>query len=304
VSASTSNSSAWLPAGASRVLGAVILAAGKGKRMNSDLPKVAHPVAGEPMVKWVVRACREVGASPIVLVIGHGADVVRDIFRDDRDVTFVTQEQQLGTGHAVDQARRMFASRPDLESIDLLVLAGDGPLIRSATLAHMLEVHRRTNAAATLATSVIDDPTGYGRIVRGDTGRFAHIVEHKDATSAEVSIREVNPSYYCFRAGPLFRTLKRIDNKNANGEYYITDVFGLLLNDGERVEVIDAVPPEDVLSINDPQQLAEVDAILRARLTPGLTKEAPDGRQPLKVRDPGLSPASSDPAFGNPLEAR
>jgi bifunctional UDP-N-acetylglucosamine pyrophosphorylase/glucosamine-1-phosphate N-acetyltransferase len=257
------------------------------------------------MVKWVVQACREVGASPIVLVVGHGAEVVRDIFSNERDITFVTQEQQLGTGHAVGQARSVFASRPDIELIDLLVLAGDGPLIRSATLAHMLEVHRRTNAAATLATSVIDDPTGYGRIVRGDrggTGRFARIVEHKDATEQEKAIREVNPSYYCFRAGALFRTLKRIDNKNANGEFYITDVFSLLLNDGERVEVIDAVPPEDVLSINDLQQLAEVDAILRARLTPGLTKEAPDRRLPANACDPGRPPSSSDPAFSQPVE--
>jgi bifunctional UDP-N-acetylglucosamine pyrophosphorylase / glucosamine-1-phosphate N-acetyltransferase len=251
---------------ASRSLAAIILAAGKGKRMHSDLPKVAHAVAGEPMVRWVVNACREVSASPIVLIVGHGADVVRDIFKDERDVIFVTQEQQLGTGHAVDQARSVFAGRPDLDRLDVLVLAGDGPLIRPATLRQMIEAHRRSNAAATLATSVIADPTGYGRIVRDAAGGFARIVEHRDASESERDIREVNPSYYCFRAAPLFRTLKRVDNKNANGEYYITDVFSLLLSDGERIEVIDAVPPEDVLSINDPQQLAEVDAILRRRL--------------------------------------
>jgi bifunctional UDP-N-acetylglucosamine pyrophosphorylase/glucosamine-1-phosphate N-acetyltransferase len=263
VSVSSSTQSASRPT----PLAAIILAAGKGKRMHSDLPKVAHAVAGEPMVRWVVQACREVGASPIVLVVGHGAEVVRDVFKGERDIIFVTQEQQLGTGHAVDQARSVFADRADLDRLDVLVLAGDGPLIRPATLRQMLEAHRRSNAAATLATSVIADPTGYGRIVRDASARFLRIVEHKDASESERSIREVNPSYYCFRAGPLFRTLKRIDNKNANGEYYITDVFSLLLGDGERVEVIDAVPPEDVLSINDPQQLADVDAILRRRLT-------------------------------------
>lgn len=259
----------------SRPLAAIILAAGKGKRMNSDLPKVAHPVVGEPMVRWVVKACREVGASPIVLVVGHGADVVREIFRDQNDLQFVTQAQQLGTGHAVDQAREVFSRRSDLASMDVLVLAGDGPLIRPQTLRQMLEAHRRSGAAATLATSVIDDPTGYGRIVRDANERFQAIVEHKDASEAQKAIREVNPSYYCFRAGPLFATLGKLDNKNANGEYYITDVFGLLLKAGERVEVIDAVPAEDVLSINDPQQLAEVDAILRRRLASDSTPSSP-----------------------------
>ena len=243
--------------------------------MNSDLPKVVHAVAGEPMVRWVVKAAREAGANPIVLVVGHGAQHVRDLFKNDRDIIFVMQEQQLGTGHAVDQARSVFANRADLDRLDVLVLAGDGPLIRVKTLQAMLDAHRRSNAAATLATSVIADPTGYGRIARDSKRGFQAIVEHKDATETQRAIREVNPSYYCFRAKPLFETLKRLDNKNANGEFYITDVFGLLLIAGERVEVIEAVPPEDVLSINDPQQLAEVDAILRTRLggTSHLTKE-------------------------------
>ncbi len=250
----------------SRSVAAVILAAGKGTRMGSDLPKVVHAVAGEPMVRWVVKAVREAGASPIVLVVGHGAEHVREIFRDDADIIFVLQEQQLGTGHAVDQARAAIAGRPDLATLDLFVLAGDGPLIRTKTLLTLLEAHRRSNAAATLATSIIPDATGYGRIVR-DTGRgFQEIVEHKDASEAQRAIREVNPSYYCFRAASLFETLGRLDNNNANGEYYITDVFGLLRGAGERVEVIEAVPAEDVLSINDPRQLADVDAILRRRL--------------------------------------
>jgi bifunctional UDP-N-acetylglucosamine pyrophosphorylase/glucosamine-1-phosphate N-acetyltransferase len=247
-------------------LAAIILAAGKGKRMHSDLPKVVHEVAGEPMVRWVVKACRDVGANPIVLVVGHGADRVRELFANDRDIIFVTQEQQLGTGHAVDQARDVITKRANFDALDVLVLAGDGPLIRQATLKQMLETQRRSNAAATLATSVIPDPMGYGRIARDSANRFQAIVEHKDATPEQRAIREVNPSYYCFRARPLFEMLSRLDNKNASGEYYITDVFGLLLKNGERVEVIDAVPPEDVLSINDPQQLAEVDAILRRRL--------------------------------------
>ena len=254
--------------------------------MNSDLPKVVHPVAGEPMVRWVVKAAREAGASPIVLVVGHGAQHVRELFRGERDITFVTQEPQLGTGHAVDQARPVF---DDLQDSDVLVLAGDGPLIRAETLRTLVETHHRTNAAATIATAVIPDPTGYGRIVRDSKGRFQAIVEHKDATDAQRAIHEVNPSYYCFRAKPLFERLRLLENNNASGEYYLTDVLGLMLHSGERVEVVEAVPAEDVLSINDPQQLAEVDAILRKRATPGLTKEDPDRSGPHSASSPALS---------------
>ena len=242
---------------------AVILAAGKGTRMQSDLPKVMHEVAGRPMVHWVVDACRDAGASRIVVVVGHRAELVRDSLSDQSDVEFVMQEEQLGTGHAVDQAREALATSP---SHDLLVLCGDGPLIRTETLRILLDRHRDSGAAATLATAVIEDPSGYGRIVRDENGDFARIVEQKDANETELAIREVNPSYYCFRTGPLFERLSRTSNDNANGEYYVTDVFGIARHDGDRVAVVDAVPAEDILSINTPEQLAEVDEILRIRL--------------------------------------
>lgn len=235
--------------------------------MKSDLPKVVHRVADEPMVRWVVEAARQAGANPIVLVVGHGSEHVRSIFEGEDDILFVTQEPQLGTGHAVDQARDVFADAA-LADADAFVLAGDGPLIRAETLRDLLDVHRAGNVGATLATAVIDDPTGYGRIVRDDTGRFARIVEQKDASERELAIREVNPSYYCFRTGPLFDLLTQIDNNNAGGEYYITDVLSLMLKHGHGVEVVDAVPPEDILSINTPEQLAEVSEILQARLEP------------------------------------
>ena len=242
---------------------AVILAAGKGTRMQSDLPKVMHEVAGRPMVHWVVDACRDAGASRIVVVVGHRAELVRESLADQSDVEFVMQKEQLGTGHAVDQARDALADSP---SHDLLVLCGDGPLIRTETLRILLDRHRSSGAAATLATAVIEDPSGYGRIVRDDEGDFARIVEQKDANETELAIQEVNPSYYCFRTGPLFERLSRTGNDNANGEYYVTDVFGIARQDGDRVAVVDAVPPEDILSINTPDQLAEVDEILRTRL--------------------------------------
>lgn len=235
--------------------------------MNSDLPKVVHPVAGEPMVRWVVEAVRTLGAMPVVLVVGHGQEHVRGIFDKEPGIAFVVQEPQLGTGHAVDQARSVFDD-VILADADVFVLAGDGPLIRAETLQKLLDTHRRTNAAATLATAVIPDPTGYGRIVRDASGRFERIVEQKDASPEELAIGEVNPSYYCFRVKWLFRYLARIDNDNASGEYYITDVLPQMLADDHRVEVVDAVPPEDVLSINTPQQLEQVSRILKARLEP------------------------------------
>ncbi len=247
-----------------RQLEAIILAAGKGTRMNSDLPKVLHPVADRPMVDWVVDACEAVGCSRIVVVIGHQGDKVREALADRDNCVFVEQTQQLGTGHAVMMAEPLYKNP---QAKDILVLCGDGPLIRTTTLDQMLAAHRDGKAAATLATSILPDATGYGRIVRNAAGQFERIVEQKDATPDQrQSIREVNPSYYCFDAAALFDSLHKIDNKNANGEYYITDVFEVLLRGGKRVAVIDAVPPQDVLSINTPQQLAEVDQVLRQRL--------------------------------------
>ncbi len=243
---------------------AIILAAGKGTRMGGDLPKVLYPVADEPMVRWVVRACRAAGCDRVVVVIGYQGDKVREALADFEGVAFVEQTEQQGTAHATRMAEPLFAAATD---VDAFVLAGDGPLIRSRTLVRLLELHRRTKAAATLATAMLDDPTGYGRIVRNREGGFDSIVEQKDATPKQLEIREVNPSYYCFRASQLFAGIAQVQPTNAQGEYYLTDVPALLKKQGRTVSVIEAVPPEDVLSINTPEQLAEVDRVLRARLS-------------------------------------
>ncbi|MCE7973970.1 MAG: hypothetical protein DYG92_06535 [Leptolyngbya sp. PLA1] len=241
---------------------AIILAAGKGTRMRSDLPKVVFPVGGRPMVCAVVDACLASGCSKIVVVVGHKQELVRDALKDYA-VEYAVQDQQLGTGHAVACAAPLFepvqAGRP------LLVLCGDGPLIRPSTIGQVLRRHRDAGAAATLATSVIDDPTGYGRIWRDAQGRFLAIVEHKNCTPAQLAIREVNPSYYCFDEAALFGAIPRVQRNPVSGEYYLTDVPELLLRSGSGVEVIEAVPPEDVLSINTPEDLARVDAIFRSR---------------------------------------
>jgi bifunctional UDP-N-acetylglucosamine pyrophosphorylase/glucosamine-1-phosphate N-acetyltransferase len=240
----------------------IVLAAGKGTRMKSDLPKVMHHAAGRPMVEAVVDAARSVGCTPVVLVIGHGADLVRAHFAGRANTEFVMQMPQLGTGHAVDMARPLFEK--GLLGEETLVLCGDGPLIRPHTLQVLLDTHRNTGASATLATAVIADPQGYGRIQRDSNGNFARIVEQKDASPEQLAICEINP-YYCFRTADLFDALKRVTNQNASGEYYITDVFELLLRDGKRVSVVDAVPAEDVLSVNTLEQLAEVSRILESR---------------------------------------
>lgn len=242
---------------------AIILAAGKGTRMKSDLPKVLHEVAGKPMVWWVVQACKEAGADLCVVVVGYKGELVREALAGEEGVAFVEQTEQLGTAHAAQMAEPVFADRA---VSDIFVLAGDGPLIRGKTLARLLEVHRRTGAASTLATSVIEDPTGYGRIVRAADGGFSAIVEQKDATPEQLTINEVNPSYYCFRGDLLFKSIDQVGSNNSQGEYYITDCPGLLKRQGQTVTVVDAVPPEDVLSINTLDQLAEVDRILQARL--------------------------------------
>ncbi len=251
-------------------LTAIILAAGKGTRMNSDLPKVAHEVGGRAMVRWVAEACAEAGCSRVIVVVGYKQEVVRAIFDDWADeecsIEFAVQEEQLGTGHAVMCAEPLLHAEAATAGHATFVLAGDGPLIRSETLATILHRHEESSASATIATAVLDNPDGYGRIVRDPRGGFARIVEQKNASREELAIREVNPSYYCFDVQTLFSLLKRVERNELSGEYYITDVPALALAGGLSVEVIDAVPAEDVLSINTPEQLGEVDAVLRKRL--------------------------------------
>lgn len=242
---------------------AVIMAAGKGTRMGGDLPKVLHPVADKPMLWWVVKTCQDAGVERCVIVVGYKADEVRQSLEGVEGIEFVDQGDPKGTAHAAQVTRPLFEGLPET---DLFVLAGDGPLIRTKTLARLLEVHRRRGASATLATSIIDDPTGYGRVIRSADGGLERIVEQKDATPEQLQVQEVNPSYYCFTSGPLFAALDEVKANNSQGEYYITDVPAILKGQGKKVEVVEAVPAQDVLSINTQEQLAEVDAILRQRL--------------------------------------
>lgn len=232
--------------------------------MNSDLAKVLHPVADRAMVHWVIDVCDAVGCEREVVVVGHQAETVSEEISSHANVTTVEQTEQNGTGHAVMVTEESFGG--ELEGLDVFVLCGDGPLIRQSTLETLLRVHRESGVQATLATAVLEDATGYGRIVRTGDGAFERIVEQKDASEEELAIREVNPSYYCFKADALFDALGKINNENANGEYYLTDVLGIMVGEGGKVMVVDAVPSEDVLSINTPDQLKVVDGVMRERL--------------------------------------
>ncbi len=249
-----------------RQIQAVILAAGQGTRMKSDLPKVLHPVADLPMVQWVVDACRKAGATRCIVVVGYKSELVREALADQPDIEFVEQTERLGTGHAAMMAEPLLT---DEEDCDVLVLAGDMPLLKGSTLTQLIETHRTTGAIGSMATGELSDPTGYGRIVRDETGEFIGIVEHKDATEDQRAIREVNPSCYCYRSVRLFELLKALKTDNVQGEYYITDTMGLLRDAGETVTVVNVMGEDEVQGINNTEHLAAVDAVMRKRISEG-----------------------------------
>jgi bifunctional UDP-N-acetylglucosamine pyrophosphorylase/glucosamine-1-phosphate N-acetyltransferase len=239
---------------------AVVLAAGEGKRMNSDLPKVLHPAAGEPLLAHVGRAARGCGVDRIVVVVGKGADRVRATFAGE-GWEFVDQPERRGTADAVRRAV------PHLEGFegDVLVLAGDAPLLEAATLTTLRAARRDASAAVAVLTARLPDPKGYGRILRDERGAFVGIVEEKDATPGQRAIREVNSSVYCFRGPDLLGALPRIGNSNVQGEYYLTDAIGILRGDGAPVVAVEAATPDEILGVNDPEQLRHVDELLRRR---------------------------------------
>ena len=241
---------------------AIVLAAGKSTRMKSAVPKPMHPVCGKPMLGWILDACYAAGCEQVIVVVGHGKDEVIRQFGSDKRIAWVEQTEQLGTGHAA----RM--CEPVLKTLggDVFILAGDGPLIRAEGLQTLLKAHRDDGAAASMATALLGDPTGYGRILRDSTGEFLDIVEQADATPAQLAIREVFPSYYCCQVSELLFALGKLTNANKKGEYYLTDIYGHLRRAGKRVVAVQAVGEEDVLSVNTRQQQADVDAILQKRI--------------------------------------
>ncbi len=243
-----------------RNLAAVILAAGQGTRMKSDLPKVLHPVVGTPMLGHVVQTAKALDATPIVAVIGHAADLVRTSMEGE-NLSFALQTEQLGTGHALQCAEDSLKGF----SGDLLLLCGDVPLLRDITLQALLGHHCETSASITILTAQMTDPTGYGRIIRGLNG-VERIVEEKDANSEERLVSEINTGIYLFRAPEVFDFLQQLDNRNAQGEYYLTDVVAAARLAGERVEALLVKDAHEAMGINDRIQLAKAGEIMRQRI--------------------------------------
>lgn len=242
---------------------AVILAAGQGKRMHSRRPKVLHRIAGRCLVEHVLAAAGEAGIEKQIVVIGHGAEEVREALGPE--YTYVLQEQQLGTGHALARARDAAGA-----AATVLVLCGDTPLLRPATLARLLKEHRDRQAAVTILTSVIDNPTGYGRIIRDGRGMVTGIVEERDANPVERTIREINTGIYCFETVPLWHLLEKLRPDNEQEEYYLTDVVGMACRENLPVQAVAAGDPEEILGVNDRAQLAIAGAILRRRVNTNL----------------------------------
>ncbi|OFW02820.1 MAG: UDP-N-acetylglucosamine diphosphorylase/glucosamine-1-phosphate N-acetyltransferase [Acidobacteria bacterium RIFCSPLOWO2_02_FULL_68_18] len=236
----------------------VILAAGQGTRMKSALPKVLHPVAGRSMVDHVLRTAAAISPASTTLVVGHQAETVRQHFRGRPDVVFVVQEPQLGTAHAVQQTEPMLGGLTGT----IVLLSGDVPLLRPATLQRLLAAHRAARAAATVVTAVVERPYGYGRVIRTN-GRIARIVEERDASPAERQVREINSGIYAFDLAPLFGALRTIAARNAQGEYYLTDLVAAYRRRKRPVETFLVEDPAEIRGVNSRTELAEVSAIMR-----------------------------------------
>ena len=238
----------------------VVLAAGKGTRMRSALPKVLHRAGGLPLIEWVVRLARTLQPQSVTLVLGHGADDVRAWFAGTPDVQFALQEPQLGTGHALLQTRSMLNG----QSGRVLLLSGDVPLLTTASVAGLLETQAMQQAAMVVATARVADPTGYGRIVRAH-GRLERIVEHRDASEAERAIDEINSGVYVFELAPLFGALARVGSANAQGEYYLPDLVDIYRRDGRMVQAETLADSDEIRGINTRAELAEVGRLLQWR---------------------------------------
>src|SRR5579871_6201056 len=253
-------------------LSAIVLAAGEGTRMRSSLPKPLHRLCGRPMVLHVLDALAELAVGKVVVVVAHGSAEVTKTLQADApaglELEFVEQARPLGTGDAAAVALTAFSQvfAGDADDGDLVVLPGDTPLLRPATLAALVRTHRSSDAAATLLTARLADPAGYGRVVRAKDGRVACIIDESDATPEEREIDEVTTSIYCFRHSVLAPTLRRLSPASSSGEYYLTDTVGVLYAAGYPVTSYVVTDPMEAAGVNDRAQLAAAEAELRERI--------------------------------------
>lgn len=257
-------------------LGVILLAAGQGTRMQSALPKVLHPLGGKPLFLHALGTAQRLKPKPVAVLVGHGAEAVRQAYAGT-DIDWRVQEQQLGTGHAVLCARAAFADF----SGDVLILSGDVPLIREATLRTMVAHHQRYNAALTLLTAALDNPKGYGRILRSADGEISGTVEEKDASDVQRQIREVNAGVYVASATFLFDALSSVKNNNQQGEYYLPDIVAIGLAQNRVVETVQVDDPSEMMGVNTREELAFMEKTLRESinkkwLLAGVTLKDPD----------------------------
>lgn len=266
---------------------AVILAAGKGTRMKSKLYKVLHPVLGKPMVEHVVDQLDQIGVSRQIVIVGHGAEAVQDTL--GTRVEYAVQEEQLGTGHAVQMAEAELAGK----SGATLVVCGDTPLLTAETLEALLAHHEAQQAKVTVLTAIADDATGYGRVVRGEDGNVTKVVEHKDASEAELAINEINTGTYVFDNELLFDALKQVGNNNAQGEYYLPDVISIAKEAGEVVAAHTAPTFDETIGVNDRVALSQAEAIMRKRTNERLMREG------VTFMDPTSTYISPDVVIGS-----
>ena len=236
----------------------VVLAAGQGTRMKSDLPKVLHSIAGRPLIEYVLRTADTVAPATVTVIVGHGAGVVQERLAIRSNLRFALQRPQLGTAHALQQAEPALAGR----SGTLVLLSGDVPLLTGKTLQELVEKHRGAGAAATVVTATVERPYGYGRIVRSD-GQIARIVEERDASPTERYIKEINSGIYAFDLAPLFDALRGIASQNAQGEFYLTDLIAIYRRRKLPVATLMIENPEEIRGINSRTELAEVSRVVR-----------------------------------------
>lgn len=249
----------------------LIMAAGKGTRLKSSLPKVLHSLAGQSLIEHVLNTVEALDPNRTLVVVGHQAELVRSKL-SHWAVQFAEQVPQLGTGHAVQIAKTWWSRKRG----HLLILSGDVPLISPETLQEMIQAHNRTGASLTLLATRLSDPSGYGRVIRASDGRVRKIVEQKDANPSEQEVEEINTGFYCFRISDLSGVIDRLSPKNRQIEYYLTDCVGLLSRQGKRVEVITCHDSFEVMGINSRVELARMEKVLRERkveelMTDGVT---------------------------------
>ncbi len=234
---------------------AIVLAAGKGKRMKSDLPKVLHRITGKPMIVLLLETLQTLNFDKIVVVIGHKGELVKEELADF-NVDFVWQKEQRGTGHAVQMAEELFREFDGT----VLVAAGDVPFLSRETILNLFDIHQKNRASATCLTAILEDPTGYGRIIKKDgTDILVDIVEEKDADEKTKEINEINSGTFCFYSPGLFRVLGRVDDDNAQGEYYLTDTIKILTDEGKTCAAWPVPDPVEVKGVNSAEQLEELE---------------------------------------------